>query len=309
MKEIRFSYIPLTFEGPETREKRITKDHIIRKMTAEQTEKFLAVSVIDPFVAKIIDSDLEELVTPLGTIKVQHDSEKPSTSWKEVYDRTLNYLQLGEAATNGISSLTHTKYIKPLGTGIVIHHFLEQLARFQDNATTLKTSSKVFWPKKQKGKPYDSEILIPHRSYRTISKENAKHAIISNQFSDGLEERVLTPFDTEVKRWFEANTRYNPPKKIPSKKDSTVERTLEIEPGSYIHIQLTRVQTPKYADSIRLLKEELLAAASGKKSKLRTQPHKSSLYASVKSIKSLLSQKFMAQNDLLHIYGRYTIVP
>src|SRR3989344_6819894 len=93
MKEMIFSYKPIEFPASNTIENRISRENYINKMEKEGNVAFLKSKVISPFEESLKSSRLESLTC--GEFKISiSTAPSSSTSWKEVYDRLNNFLEL-----------------------------------------------------------------------------------------------------------------------------------------------------------------------------------------------------------------------
>lgn len=304
-----FRYESLVFPPTELKEERITKEDFTRKIEAEGSCSFLKVRVINSFEESVELSNLETILCGDKVIDVQKSSRSPSTSWKKVYDRVLNFLDV-RAEDSRAFTQKETQSFEGVGYTIRVNALLKKINNLIEEETTKSISTQTIkWPRRKKNDSSLQQLLIPNRDYKQITPENGAVVLQTKRFCADVEEYVLDPFKQELIRWFEANTGYNR-QNIPDRKTRHVERTIEIEPGSYIQIQLVREETPMYKEIVKNILGTLQKIQENiPVTKFKHTFKENTYFVNITSIKDYLNRPRLEEEGLIEVSSRYNIVP
>lgn len=310
MNEMIFSYEPLSFSGEASAENRVTKEQFTRKIELEGTAAFIKTSIVNPFEEAFIERGLESLACGSFCIERKSPSATPSVSWKSVYEGLKAFLDI-RADDSRAGSHEDVKPFEGIGYCIDLSALQKQIKKLVSDATSTPSSSpSVKWPTKKKDEQYPIRILVPRREYYAPTQENGITVLQAKRFCSGIGENFTSLFENELKRWFEANTGYNPPKKIPDKKTKHVERTIELVPGSYIQVQLVRKEEPQYKEAIARIDTALAEIEENKPVQLfRHTTDDGKHYINIKSLSTFLAPESLEKNKLTKEGYKYVITP
>lgn len=309
MKEYIFSYTPLVFEGEGGDENRITREQFANKIRLSGAISFINKAVITPFETALEQSGLEKICCGSFDVCVALKAGKKSKSWKNVYEQLNTFLEI-RADDSRADGQQDVKAIPGIGYCIGVSALMMHIGKLVEEETKVpQPSRKIEWPERADF-PYPTELVIPAINYREPNQESACAVWQARELTGGAVENVIKPFSQELQRWFYAQTGYRKPDKLPSKEKGFVERTLAIEPGSYIQIQLIPEETPKYQDIIKLVTSELRAIAEDKPSHVfRNTKQPDGQYVNIKSVYNFLERDNLAKEGLIKADARYDIVP
>jgi len=264
MNEMKFKYTPLSFKGEEGAENRVRRKDFTNKIELEGSLSFIKSKVITPFEKAFKGSKLETLTN--GDLRITKNIKKggkASTSWKTIYTKLVDFLEV-RADDSRAASQKDVEKFSGIGYCIAVQALQDQVDKLTNDATSISSAStSIKWPGKKKSEEYPTPLLVPDRNYSKMTPENLTTVLQAKRFSSGATQAVLSTFTGELKRWFEANTGYHPPDEIPDKETGFVERTLELAEGSYIQIQLIRENDPDYKEIIGMTNAYLLDLSNG----------------------------------------------
>lgn len=310
MKEMVFAYRPIEFTGIEGTDNRVTPEQFARKMELEGTASFIKANVIVPFEESFKDKSIEKLCC--GDFDIERNSapSKPSISWKSVYEGLKSFLNV-RADDSRAQSHDDVRFIEGVGYCIEAGALERQIEKLMEESTSEPSDSgSIRWPTKKREEDLPQRIQVPRRDYYKVNQENGITVLKAKRFVSGIKEYVLTPFEEELKRWFEVNTGYCVPDSIPDKEAGHVERVLELAPGSYIQVQLVRKEDPKYKEVIDKVNEALADVREDRPVQLfkRTIQGRTN-YVNIKSLNDFMTPDSLATNDLIKVGHRYVITP
>ena len=279
-------------------------------MRLEGMNAFLGKRVIEPFEDSVRQSYLEKKLSPFSNegFKIESSPKPLSTSWKEVYEGILSFLEI-RAEDSRAFSQDEVEYIQGIGYTIKLDSLIERINKLKEEAASKPSlTTKISWPKKEKGE-FARKISLPDRDYSRINVENYHSVLQAKRFCTDAKKEVIDPFKQELIRWFEINTGHQRPNNIPDNKTRHVERTIEIASGSYIQVQLVREENPRYIEVISDIISELEKIKEGNTSSLRHSEIKGHQFVNIGSIKEYLSRENLEKRDLIAVDSRYCIVP
>ncbi len=309
MKEMIFNYKPFNFPETSSRENRITRMHFSRKIRLEGSLAFLKARIISPFEETIKESYLEnKLAIDDEKLKIKSSTAPPKTSWKEIYEGVLSFLEI-RAEDSRTFSQDEVEYIQGVGYTIKVDSLIERINKLKEEATSKPgLTIEISWPRKEKDDSVKI-VSLPDRDYSKINPENYNSVLQTKRFHADAKKEVIKPFDKELIRWFEINTGYKKPDNIPDHSTRHIERTLEIAAGSYIQVQLVREENPKYHEIILNITSKLEAIKEGQASIFKHSKIKQHQFVNINSIKEYLSRENLEKEDLIAVDSRYCIVP
>lgn len=301
--------MPLVLEGEENAANRITREQYSEMMKTAGAVAFINKAVIMPFEAALEASDLEKLCCESFDVCVKVKQGRQSTSWKNVCEQLKNFLEI-RADDSRTATQQNVKNVSGIGYCIEVKSLIMHINKLVDKETKIPgPSRKVEWPKLEE-KSYSHELVLPAINYRDPTKDAACAVWRAKYFIEGFNMNVVKLFSQELQRWFYENTGYRKPDNIPDKNIGFIERTLEIEQGSYIQIQLVPEETPKYQEIIKQVTQELLYIAQDKPSqKFRNTKQYDGRYVNINSVYAFLQRENLAQAGLIKTDARYDIVP
>ena len=310
MREMIFNYRPLNFPETASKDNRITRIDFSRKMRLEGALAFLKDRVINPFEEAVKESFLEKKVTDYDEkFKVNSFPAAPRTSWKEVYDNLISFLEI-RAEDSRKFNQDEVEYIQGAGYTIKVNALIEKINKLKEEATSKPgLATEISWPKKKK-EELTRKISIPDRNYSNTTFEAYSSVLQTKGFCADVQKEVIKPFSKELIRWFEINTGYKKPDNIPDSSTKHIERTLEIGTGSYIQIQLVREENPQYKEIISNIVSKLEDIKENrpvsifKHSTIKNHP-----FVNINSIKEYLSRENLEKEHLIEVDSRYCIVP
>lgn len=315
MTEIAIAYKPLYFPDLDPKENptlvRVSKSMLIQKIDAEISVSFLKKAIISPFEEALLASDKDEFDTGEFEIEIKEVSSPPRTSWAKVHNRLLEYLNV-RADDSLAAEFPGMKYFEGVGYCLKVESLQTRLEKIITEETPKsETSRSLTWPRKEKNEEPPTEIIIPNTSYRRVTKENGIAVLEAKRFLSGVPPNIISPYQDELKRWFNASTGYNPPNKIPDETLGHDERIVEFTRGSYGRVQLVREETPKYKEIISTIQTALEDMRNDHTVKeIRSTQDKSGIpHVNIKSIKDSLSLEKLKEKNLVKISHRYNITP
>jgi len=180
----------------------------------------------------------------------------------------------------------------------------------KDETSKPGKSRSLKWPSKKKSEDYPTEVSFQDRSFRRVTREGGIAVLEAKRFISGVKPNIVTPYQTEMRRWFEANTGYNPPDNIPDEELGHEERILEFARGSYGQVQLVRETTPQYQKALN----QVNTALQDMRDMHTVQQFRSTLdgetpYVNIKSVRDFLTTESMKANKLVEVGHRYNITP
>ena len=309
MKEMIFGYKPFNLPETDSKENRIKRVHFSRKMRLEGTLTFLKARIINPFEEAAKKSYLEEKLEELDEeFKVESSQRPPSTSWKEVYEGILSFLEI-RAEDSRAFKQDEVEYIQGVGYTIKLDALTERINKLKEEATSKPgTTPKLIWPKRKK-EELVRKVSLPNRDYSEINPEDYNSVLQTKKFCTDAKKEVIDAFEKELIRWFEVNTGYSKDN-IPKKEIKHVERTLEIAVGSYIQVQLIREENPEYKEIISSVISKLEAIKQGEPvSIFKHSQIKGHNFVNIGSIKDYLAKDNLEKENLIKVDSRYCIVP
>jgi hypothetical protein len=174
-----------------------------------------------------------------------------------------------------------------------------------------KASRSLKWPTKKRDEELPTEINLPDGSYYRVTRENGRAVLQAKRFIAGIDANVIKPYKAELTRWFEAQTGYHPPEKIPDRELGHAEMPVEFARGSYGWVQLVRQETPEYKGAIGQVRGALKDMVDKKPVKQfkYTLDGDGVPFVNIKSLATFLSDEGMRTNKLVKVGHRYSVTP
>jgi len=315
MTEIYIAYKSISFPDLGPKEdptlNRVSKSMLIQRMEAEANASFLKKAIISPFEEALLTSDRDEFDTGEFEIDISDSTSPPKTSWAKIHSRLSEFLDV-RADDSRAKEFPGMKYFEGVGYCLKVEALQKHLEKLIGEETSKPPSSRsLTWPKKERDEAYPTEIVLPNTTYKRVTRENGVNVLQAKRFVSGVAPNVVNPYQTELQRWFEVNTGYNPPEKIPDETLGHDERIIEFARGSYGRVQLVREETPKYQKIIASIQ----VALGDMKKNLTVQEIRSTQddsgvpYINIKSIRDSLKPESLKERDLIKIGHRYNITP
>ncbi|MBI5803781.1 hypothetical protein HY450_00890 [Candidatus Pacearchaeota archaeon] len=315
MTELYIAYSPLTFPELKPHEdatkNRVSKSMLIARMEAEANADFLKKAVIEPFEDALQNSGRDEFDTEEFIIEIKKGRTNPSTSWAKVHGRLSEFLSV-RADDSRAATYEGVKYFEGVGYCLKVECLQSHIEKLIDGETTKPSASvSLKWPAKKKNEDYPSEITISNKGFYRVTRENGRAVLQAKRIVSGVTEKVVKPYKAELQRWFETNTGYYPPEKIPDEELGHDERVVEFARGSYGSVQLVREANPMYKEAIATVR----TALQDMQDYLTVQQFRSTNdtdgtpYVNIKSVGDFLTIEGMKANKLIKVESRYNITP
>ncbi len=296
MKEILFKYKPFEFsENGDFDEKNFET-----YLRAESDIKIMDALVIEPFNEKLKASDRDEWIfDDLRLKKLRKKQEY--TKWKDVYNKLELFLEI-RANDSRAKQLVGEglKYFDGVGYCIAVTDVLNEFDKIKKQFTSISEWDQIEWPKPRKDEAPLRSLLIPNRSYRQITEENARIVLACHRFKSCLKKEVLDRYELANKIWLDRQTGWSD-KNIPPADVSPVERTRLIG-EKYIFVQLIREESPQYKDILTAFIDGL----KKNNEEYRFREENGILYVNIKNLRERLHALY---DKSTKIGSRYVIVP
>ena len=300
--EIKLQYQPLRLIGGKVSEKDF--DLYISQPRWASVAKKMA---IEPLEESMKDSDREEFTA--GDLIVKRKiGKRDVTSWKNVYDSVVSFLNL-RAQDGRDFNMDGLKQFDGQGYCILSTDLNKFIGRQAQENTSSSTFPQLFWPRKKKDEAYPTQIVLPDKDYSKITPDNMRIVQKAKGFCSGLDAEVTKAFKEANKEWFEQETGYDM-KNLP-KDDSPVKRVRMIAGGKPVIVQLVREQVPEYKEVIGMLQTEIfdLEEHGGILAGYKTKATKEGTYINMKNLSERLEFDSLKARNLVKTEGRYEIVP
>jgi hypothetical protein len=314
MKHLYIAYRPIAFpeEVKDPTLNRVSRSMLIQRIEAEANASFLKKAIVSPFEEALLGLDRDDFDTGEFEIEIAESTTPPRTSWAKVHDRLSEFLNV-RADDSRAADFPGMRPFSGVGYCLRVEDLQTQVTKLIDEETSKPILTKsLTWPKKERKETHPIEILIPNVNYKRVTKESGIAVLEAKRFISGVSPNVIKPYQDELKRWFNANTGYEPPQKIPSSELGHDERIVEFARGSYGRVQLVREETPKYREVIEAIQValgEMKAGDIAVPDIRSTQDERGVPYVNIKSAKAFLSTENLKKKDLVKVGHRYNITP